>query len=129
MTKDEQIKHWVTLAENDLPVAEHLFENGYYVWCLYIGHLVLEKILKAVYVRDNDKAPPKTHDLVKLAEKTKLSLSAGQKQFLKKVNNYNQETRYPEFRREAYMVYTKEYASENFDKIKEMYQWLKSQMT
>ena len=111
-----------------MPVAEDLLEKGHYVWCLYIGHLVLEKYLKAFYVRDNEAAPPKTHDLVKLAEKTKLELSSEQKQFLKKVNNYNQEARYPESKIEAYKAYTKEYAIENFTKIKEMYTWLKSQL-
>lgn len=57
MTIEEQIDHWMKAAELDLPVAEHLFKNGYNVWCLFIGHLVLEKILKAHYVN----VPEKLH--------------------------------------------------------------------
>ncbi|MBU1262965.1 HEPN domain-containing protein [bacterium] len=33
-----------------MDVAETLFQNKKYDWCLFIGHLVLEKILKAFYV-------------------------------------------------------------------------------
>ena len=47
MTVDEQIEYWIKIAEHDLPAAEHLLESGYYVWCLFIGHLILEKNLKS----------------------------------------------------------------------------------
>ncbi|MCG8603545.1 HEPN domain-containing protein, partial [bacterium] len=30
---------------------EHLFEKEDYHWALYIGHLVIEKLLKAYYVK------------------------------------------------------------------------------
>ncbi len=76
-------------AELDLPVAEHLFKNGYNVWCLFIGHLVLEKILKAHYVKCTGKTPPKIHDLVKLVEKSGLNLNRKQVEFLLRANNFN----------------------------------------
>jgi HEPN domain-containing protein len=28
-----------------------MFKSGHYVWALFLGHLVLEKLLKAVYVK------------------------------------------------------------------------------
>jgi HEPN domain-containing protein len=102
MNIEEQINYWITTAEYDLPVAEHLFESGYYVWCLFIGHLVLEKILKAHYVKDTGDTPPKIHDLVKLAERTKLNLKRDQIEFLVKANNYNLESRYPDFKLAAF---------------------------
>ncbi len=126
MTIKDQVDYWIEIAEHDLPVAQNLFENGYYVWCLFIGHLILEKIIKAHYVNDTGKTPPKIHDLVKLSDKTNLSFSKEQKEFLLKVNNYNLETRYPDFKMSALKAYDKTYAEENFNKIKEMYQWLKS---
>lgn len=128
MTIDEQIDYWTKTAEYDLPVAEHLFQSGYYVWCLFIAHLVLEKILKAHYVKDTGETPPKIHDLVKLAEKTKLGLHREQIEFLIKVNNYNLESRYPDYKLSAFKTYNKKYTEENFNKIKEMYLWLKSRL-
>ena len=59
MTVEEQIEYWIKIAEYDLPVAEHLLESGYYVWCLFIGHLILEKIIKAHYVKDTGETPPR----------------------------------------------------------------------
>ncbi len=45
-TRQAQISYWVDSANHDLDVAATLFQNKKYDWCLYIGHLVLEKKLK-----------------------------------------------------------------------------------
>ncbi len=37
MNISEQIKYWVTVSENDIPVMEHLFESGDYSYSLFIG--------------------------------------------------------------------------------------------
>ncbi len=128
MTVKEQIEYWIKTAVHDLKTAEHLFENGYYMWCLYIGHLVLEKILKAHYVKDIKETPPKIHDLVKLESKTKLNFTDEQIEFLVKVNFYNIENRYPDYKLDAYKTYNKKYTTENFSKLKEMYEWLRSRL-
>ena len=71
MKIEDHINHWLKNAEHDLDTAESLFQNEKYDWCLFLGHLVLEKALKALYVKTNEnKLPPKTHNLLKLAEKT-----------------------------------------------------------
>ena len=51
MSLEEQIEYWMDSAEYDLTVVDHLFESGDYPWCLFVGHLVLEKALKAIYVK------------------------------------------------------------------------------
>jgi len=129
MTINEQIEYWVSTAEHDLPVAESLFEKGHYVWCLFIGHLILEKIIKAHFVKDTEQTPPKIHDLVKLANRTKLQLTQEQLEFLLRVNNFNLENRYPDYKQNLYKTLTKNYSEENFNKIKEIYFWLKSLLT
>lgn len=104
-------------------------EKGHYVWCLFIGHLILEKIIKAHFVKDTEHTPPKIHDLVKLASKTKLNLTQEQIEFLLRVNNFNLENRYPDYKQNLYKTLTKNYSEENFNKIKETYFWLKSMLT
>lgn len=128
MTVEEQIKYWINLAENDLPAAESMFNNGHNSWSLFIGHLVLEKMLKAIYVRDNRESPPKTHDLVKLAKSTELVLKQEQLEFLNFVTGFNIESRYTDYKSKFYKLCTKEFTSENLKKIKEMYKWLKHQL-
>jgi HEPN domain-containing protein len=129
MDKESLIKYWVEAAELDLPVIDHLYEKGDYVWSLFLSHLVLEKILKAHYAKDNETVPPKIHDLVKLAKCTSLTITASQEEYLDFVNDFNIESRYPKEKFELYKICTKEFCREHIDKIKEMYKWLKSQLT
>ncbi|MBI5874933.1 MAG: HEPN domain-containing protein [Deltaproteobacteria bacterium] len=124
----QNIAYWVESAAHDLEVAETLFKNQKYDWCLFVGHLVLEKILKAFYVRDRKEAPPWIHNLVRLAENTKLSLTEGQLLFLADINDFNIESRYPDYKFTFYKTCTKEFTEKQFSKMKEMYQWLLSQM-
>ncbi len=129
MNVEEHVKYWLDSAQNDLGAAEQLFSSAKYDWSLFIGHLVVEKTLKAYFVyRNNNKIPPKTHNLLKLAEKSDLSLAEEQKLFLDEVNDFNLEVRYPEYRREFYKLCTKEFAEKYFTKIKDFSKWLTSQI-
>jgi HEPN domain-containing protein len=129
MKIEEHIKYWQESADHDLNAAESLFAADKFDWCLFIGHLVLEKILKALYVQDNqNKLPPKTHNLIKLAESTGIVLNADQKFFLDEVNDFNLEVRYPEYKGEFYKKCTKNFAEPYFLGIKEMVQWIKSHL-
>ncbi len=129
MKIEEHIKFWLESAEHDLEAAESLFAAERFDWCLFLGHLVLEKALKAIYVRDNDsQMPPRTHSLVKLAEKTTLPLTEEQKLFLDEVTDFNLEVRYPEYRNEFRRKCTRAFCEERFNKIKEYHKWLRSQL-
>ena len=105
-----------------------LMNSQKYDWCLFIGHLVIEKVLKAFYVRDTQKTPPWVHNLARLAESTKLSLTEEQLTFLADINDFNIETRYPDYKFSFYKTCTREFSEEQLSKIKEMYLWLLSQM-
>ena len=129
MKKHEHVEYWLRSSDNDLKAANTLFESARYDWCLFIGHLVLEKALKALFVHKNEsKVPPKTHNLVKLAEISSVTLTDEQKLFLDEVNDFNLVTRYPDYKLDFYKLCTREYADKYFNKIKEYYVWLKSHL-
>lgn len=128
MNKEEHVNYWLQSAEHDFKAANSLFKSKKFDWCLFVGHLVLEKTLKAIFVAHNEKVPPKLHNLVKLAELARLILTEEQILFLDEVNDFNLETRYPDFKLEFYKRCTKKYAKGYLKKIKEFYQWLKSQL-
>ena len=128
MNTKEHVEYWLKSAAHDMEVADTLFQNQKYDWCLFIGHLVIEKVLKAFYVRDKEEIPPKIHNLVRLAESTRLSFTEEQLIFLADLNDFNIETRYPDFKFSFYQTCTREFTEEQFSKIKELYQWLLSQM-
>jgi HEPN domain-containing protein len=51
MNVDEVVEYWLELAEADWPVVDHLFASGDYNYALFLGHLYLEKLLKALVVK------------------------------------------------------------------------------
>ena len=127
MKIDEHIKYWLDSAAHDLDVAEHLFQSGKYDWSLFIGHLVLEKTLKALFVfKNNNQAPPKIHNLVRLADLSGLVLTMEQKMLFDKITDFNIDTRYPSVKFEFYKQCTAQFTQEYFAAIKENYTWLKS---
>ena len=128
MNIKQNIDYWLKSAAHDLDVAETLFRNQKYDWCLFIGHLVIEKTLKAFYVRDKQEMPPKIHNLLRLAENTKLALDKEQLQFLAEVNRFNIEARYNDYKFKFQKLCTAEFTEQQFSKIKEMYEWLLSRM-
>lgn len=127
MTKKEHVKYWRESALHDLQSAEAIFISARYDWCLYIGHLALEKILKALFVNRNENSiPPKIHNLVRLAELSNLELDDEQKIQLDKINDFNLQTRYPDYNLEFYKRCNAEYAREHLNKIKELFSWFNS---
>jgi HEPN domain-containing protein len=129
MTKEEHINHWLNLTEYDLPVMDDLFASKRYDYALFMGHLVLEKVLKAFWVRDHElNFPPKIHNLKRIADETKLNLTDAQKKFLIKVNEFNIETRYPDYRMKFHKICNKDFAAKYIEEIKEFYKWLLKQI-
>jgi HEPN domain-containing protein len=126
MTIQEHIDYWIDSAESDLIVSESLFNNGHYLWCLFLSHLILEKVLKAHFVKVNEETPPKIHDLFKLAEKSSLNLITETQEFLKFMNIFQISARYPEYKNEINKMCTQEFTAENYIKTKEIFQWLKA---
>ena len=122
----EQIDYWLLSAESDLAVAERLFVSRDYHWCLYIAHLILEKMLKAHFCFVNNETPPRLHDLVKLAKLSNLELTDEQTEFYHRVNDFNIESRYPDRKFSFYKMATEEFTYHNFNKIKNEFKWIKS---
>ncbi len=87
MEKEKLISYWINSSDIDFKAMQHLFEKKDYTWSLFIGHLVVEKLIKAYYAKYIDNQPPFVHNLLRLAEKAKLKLSEEQKDFLDMVSS------------------------------------------
>jgi len=55
-----------------------------------------------------------------------LKIDEDMKLFLDRVNDFNLEVRYPEYKNEFYKLCTKDLADENLSKIRESFKWIKS---
>ena len=115
-----QIDYWINSANHDLDVSETLFKNGKYDWCLFIAHLVLEKILKAFYVKNIGKSPPRIHDLVRMAKMAEIEFDEDTLEFMDAVNTFNISTRYPDEKLKFYKMCTHDFTEEHFQRIKEI---------
>lgn len=119
MNKEEHIKCWIDSAGHDFETIDALYSAGKYDWSLFIGHLVIEKIFKAHYVKNNEnRIPPKLHNLIRLAELTGIELSEEKKMILDKINDFNIEVRYPEYKNEFHKICNKEFADDQIQKNK-----------
>ena len=120
----KHIDYWLNSANHDLDVAETLFQNEKYDWCLFIAHLVLEKTLKAFYVKNTGKLPPRIHDLVRMVDMAKIEFEEDTLEFMDAVNTFNISTRYPDEKLKFYKMCTRKFTEENFYRIKEIYKCL-----
>ena len=102
----------------------NMLKSGENMWALFIGHLCLEKLLKAIYVSRINKATPRVHDLYKLAVKCGLDLNEDKKDTLQYITLFNIESRYEDYKRDFAKKCTAEYTAVNVGKIKEIRNWL-----
>ena len=128
MTKDEITTYWIKSSDNDFQTMTHLFESGDYSWSLFIGHLVVEKLLKAYYVKNKDLNSPFIHDLLRIAKKSGIQLNEEQKDFLDTVTTFNINARYDDYKMDFYQKCTKKFTEEYKIKIKEFRTWIKQKL-
>jgi len=128
MDLDAKIRYWTESSDADFRAMRHLLSSGDYTWALFLGHLVLEKLLKAIFVKNGSGIPPMLHDLNRLAEKANLDLSPDQLDIFDTVTTFNIRARYDDYKNEFSLRCTKRYAEEMIRKIEEQRLWIKSNL-
>lgn len=124
MNTEKQVQYWIDSANEDLETAKKIYDNGTFDWSLFIGHLALEKLLKAFYVNANKTIPPKIHRLDKLAELSNLDVTEQMGKQFKLINDFNISTRYPDYKNNFRKICTKEFAEEYLKIIENIFKWI-----
>lgn len=95
---------------------------------VFLGHLVIEKLLKGLYAKNNKENPYtiKSHNLLALAEKCNLELSDDQIEKLQIITQFNISARYDDYKESFYQKCTDEYTTKQVRNIEEVYIWLKN---
>ena len=122
------VKYWLDAAVHDFETAGSLFRTGKYDYCLFLCHLSLEKLLKALATRAMKDHPPFTHNLLYLAGKANLQLSKTQIGMLDEINKFNMEARYPEDLKVFYKKANKVFAKKYLDITKDFWKWLRKKL-
>ncbi len=112
-------------SDYDYKTAEYMLQTGRYIYVIYMCHISIEKILKALIHETSGKLPPKTHDLIYLTKLAEVKLSEDLLNFIGKINNASVATRYPEDLSRLISSYPEGVAREYLDKTKEVLEWIK----
>ena len=89
-----------------------------------LPHLALEKMIKALVVRQTGQTPPKIHNLVRLALRAGLKPDPEQERFLRRFDVHQLEGRYPD---SQLAEISAAWAQEELREAAEILQWLKAQ--
>jgi len=127
MENKELVDYWLKTAEHDYKTMLSLFKSRRYSDCLFYGHIVLEKTLKAFVVRETKQHAPFSHDLLVLYRMLRsVNISEDELNILDDVNRFNIRSRYPDFK--FYKQCTAGYTKKYLEKIKKLYNKLCQQL-
>lgn len=118
------IKYWVETAEKDYVTMQNLIQSKDYSWALFIGHLVLEKLLKAHYVKKNKRHVILSHDLLRIASETYLDLDVEKEEWFDEISTFNINARYDNYKQDFYKLCTKEFVEIWSSRIETLRLWL-----
>jgi HEPN domain-containing protein len=122
------VNHWIDTSEEDFQTMIKLFEGKSYSWALFLGHISVEKLLKAYFVKKNCKHAPFSHNLYRLSEISELELNAEFADWLDRITSFNLNARYDDYKREFYSICTEEFAKEWVEKIKILRTWIRKML-
>ena len=123
---EQDVKYWIDLSKYDIDTAKAMLDSGRYLYVLFTCQQSIEKMLKALIVKNTKSFPPKIHDLVKLAHIAKIDIETERREFLAKLNYYYLETRYPRELSEISKQVKKDTAVTFYNNTKKLLKWLKS---
>jgi len=122
------VNHWIKTSDDDFNTMISLYDSKSFSWALFLGHISLEKLLKAFYVKTHKQHAPFTHNLYRLAELSKLDLTEEFSDWLDKITTFNLNARYDDYKREFYSLCTPEYTKSWIEKIEILRSWIKQML-
>jgi HEPN domain-containing protein len=123
------IEYWMNSSDKDYKTMVDLFKTKNYHWSLFIGHLVVEKLLKALYVKKTNEIPPMIHDLRRIAEKAGIEVGETHRIALDSITRFNINARYDDYKETFYALCNLEFTTEWIGKIEEIRQWIRKQLS
>ena len=129
MNNIDLMNYWFESDNKDVDTMKVLFENKKNTWCLFLSHLVIEKMLKGLYARNNPENPiaPKIHNLILLSQKAKLEVPNEIREKIQVINTFNISARYDDYKKSFAEKCTNNYTAEQVKNIEEVQKWLKEQ--
>ncbi len=128
LDKDKMIGYWTISSDEDYDTMLVLYEKRKFNWALFIGHLMIEKLLKALFVKNNNEYPPYIHNLLRLAELCNIQIDDDKRVFFVTVTAFNINARYDDYKLSFQQKCTPEFTRKWIDNILTYRQWIKEQI-
>jgi HEPN domain-containing protein len=126
--KQRIIDYWIESSERDFKTMIDLYQTQNNNWALFMGHLVIEKLLKALYVKSKGEFPPMIHDLRRICEKADVELDLSNQVLLDSISRFNINARYDDYKQSFYLLCTDSFTKEWIDKIKDCRIWIRAML-
>jgi HEPN domain-containing protein len=117
--------NWLRSSEYDLQTAESLLRSRRYIYVIFLCHLAVEKLLKAIVAESSATLPPRTHNLYRLLELGRITVPEAHEDLVAKLNAMSVVTRYPEDIATLSAEVTRKVAQDYLTNTKEFIQWLR----
>jgi HEPN domain-containing protein len=117
--------NWLAQVDYDIATAEQMLHTGRYIYVIFMCHMALEKALKALVTEETQQLPPRTHNLIDLAQRAHAVLSQEQQDFLGKLNNTSVVVRYPDDLSAMVSQYPEAIAQDYLARTKELLLWVR----
>jgi len=124
--RDKVIQFWLESSDEDFDTMITLYDNKRLSWSMFLGHLMIEKLLKALFVKLNNEFPPYIHNLLRLAEKCNLKLDKERQLFFATVTAFNINARYDDYKMSFQKTCTPDFCAIWIEKIKIQRLWIKT---
>lgn len=131
LSKKDHINYWLTSSEQDWVRAMFMYEKKDYVFCLFCVHLCIEKLSKALWVKENQNSnyPPRMHDVKYLLADTSFTPDSSQSLFIDNLQKYQIEGRYPDYKKLIYSYTTLAYTDELLNNAKNLKKCLQDKIS
>ena len=120
-------RNWMELAEEELRQSREALTVGVYLSVVFSAHQIAEHALKAVHIERSGGLPPRTHELIELAESVEAPPTVVRT--CQTLNPLYMTSRYPDAANgNPARVYSAESAAELLDLAEEVLNWCSGQL-
>ena len=119
------LDYWIESSDKDFKTMLDLYQTKNNSWALFMGHLVIEKLLKALYVKNKGDYPPMIHDLRRICEKAGVEPNETEKVTLDTISRFNINARYDDYKQSFYLLCNDRFTADWIEKIKNCRLWIK----
>ncbi|HEY3389509.1 MAG TPA: HEPN domain-containing protein [Prolixibacteraceae bacterium] len=123
--RDKFVNYWIDSSDEDFETMIALYDSKRYSWSMFVGHLMIEKLLKALFVKVNNEFPPFIHNLLRLAEKCNLVLNEENRLFFATVTAFNINARYDDYKMSFQRTCTPEFSEIWIEQLRSKRLWIK----